>query len=128
MGDRVFPAAWAGRPAQVLPDSDMPHTYTFIDDFAAALVVVGERAEALRQVWHVPSAETLTTRRFVEVVFEQIGTAPRIRVAPKLGIAVLALVNSTMRGQRAAVPDRATVCGRPRQVRAGLRGHPHPLS
>ena len=46
MGDRVFPAALAGRPAQVLPDPDMPHTYTFIDDFAAALVVLGEREEA----------------------------------------------------------------------------------
>ena len=43
MGDRVFPAALAGRPAQVLPAPDMPHTYTFIDDFAAALVVLGER-------------------------------------------------------------------------------------
>jgi hypothetical protein len=38
------------------------------------------------QVWHVPSANTVTTRRFVEVVFEQAGAAPRLRVAPKLGI------------------------------------------
>ena len=109
MGDRVFPAALAGRPAQVLPAPDMPHTYTFIDDFAAALVVLGEREEAVGQVWHVPSAETVTTRQFVEVVFEQAGTAPRMRVAPKLGITVLALVNPTMR----AVKERLYQTERP---------------
>jgi nucleoside-diphosphate-sugar epimerase len=100
MGDRVFPAALADRPAQVLPDPDTPHTYTFIDDVAAALLVLGTREEALGEVWHVPSAETLTTRRFVELVFEQAGTTPRIRVAPKLAIASLALVNPTMRAVR----------------------------
>jgi hypothetical protein len=32
----------------------------------------------------VPSAETLTTRRFVELVFEQAGQPPRLRAAPRL--------------------------------------------
>jgi len=34
------------------------------------------------------------------VVFEQAGTATRIRMAPKLGITVLALVNPTMRAAK----------------------------
>jgi nucleoside-diphosphate-sugar epimerase len=129
MGDRVFPAALAGRPAQVLPAPDMPHTYTFIDDFAAALVVLGEREEAMGQVWHVPSAETLTTRRFVEVVFEQAGTAPRIRVAPKLGITVLALVNPTMRAvkERLYQTERPFVVDHGKYERAfGATPTPHP--
>jgi hypothetical protein len=45
---------------------------------------LGDRDAALGQVWHVPSAETLTTRRFVELVFEQAGQPPRLRVAPRL--------------------------------------------
>jgi nucleoside-diphosphate-sugar epimerase len=129
MGDRVFPAALAGRPAQVLPDPDMAHTYTFIDDVAAALVILGEREEALGQVWHVPSAETLTTRRFVEVVFEQLGTAPRIRVAPKLGITVLALVNPTMRAvnERLYQTERPFVVDHDKYERAfGATPTPHP--
>ena len=129
MGDRVFPAALAGRPAQVLPDPDVPHTYTFIDDIAAALVVLGERAEALGQVWHVPSAETVTTRRFVEVVFEQAGTAPRIRVAPKLGITVLALVNPIMRAvkERLYQTERPFVVDHGKYERAfGATPTPHP--
>jgi nucleoside-diphosphate-sugar epimerase len=100
MGERVFPAVLSGRPVQVLPDPDTPHTYTFIDDFAAALVVLGEREAALGEVWHVPSAETLTTRRFVELVFEQAGRSPRLRVAPRLAITALGLVNPTMRAVR----------------------------
>jgi nucleoside-diphosphate-sugar epimerase len=97
MGERVFPAVLSGRPAQVLPDPDTPHTYTFVDDVAAALVTLGDHDTALGQVWHVPSAETLTTRRFVELVFEQAGQPPRLRVAPRLVFAALGLVNPTMR-------------------------------
>jgi nucleoside-diphosphate-sugar epimerase len=97
MGERVFPAVLSGRPAQILPDPDTPHTYTFVDDVAAALVTLGDHDTALGQVWHVPSAETLTTRRFVGLVFEQAGQPPRLRVAPRLVFAALGLVNPTMR-------------------------------
>ena len=78
----------------------MPHTYSFMDDTAAALLVLAEREAALGEVWHVPNAETLTTRRVVELVFQQAGTAPRLRVAPKLGILAVSLVNPTMRAVR----------------------------
>ena len=97
MGDRVFIPVLRGRAAQVLGDPDVPHTYTFIDDFARALVTLGERPEALGQVWHVPSAETLTTRRFVEMVCAEAGAPMRLAAAPRLGIAFLALFDPTMR-------------------------------
>lgn len=109
MGERVFPAVLSGRPAQVLPDPDTPHTYTFVDDVAAALITLGDHDTALGQVWHVPSAETLTTRRFVELVFEQAGQPPRLRVAPRLAFSALGLVNPTMR----AVKERLYQTERP---------------
>lgn len=96
-GDGVFARALAGRPAQVLGNPDGLHTYTFIDDFARGLITLSEHEEALGRVWHVPSAETITTRRFVEMVFEQIGTPARMRRVPKLAINVLALFNPMMR-------------------------------
>jgi nucleoside-diphosphate-sugar epimerase len=129
MGERVFPAALSGRPAQVLPDPDTPHTYTFVDDFAAALVVLGERDAALGDVWHVPSAETLTTRRFVELVFEQAGRSPRLRVAPKLAITALGLVNPTMRAvkERLYQTERPWVVDHSKFERAfGATPTPHP--
>lgn len=97
-GDVIFGRALAGKPAQVLGDPDEPHTYTFIDDFAAGLVTLAQREEALGQVWHIPSAETVTTRRFVEMVFAQAGRPVRIRPAPKIAITLMALFSPPMAG------------------------------
>lgn len=129
MGERVFPAVLSGRPAQVLPDPDTPHTYTFVDDVAAALITLGDHDTALGQVWHVPSAETLTTRRFVELVFEQAGQPPRLRVAPRLAFSALGLVNPTMRAvkERLYQTERPWVVDHGKFERAfGATPTPHP--
>jgi nucleoside-diphosphate-sugar epimerase len=97
VGDRVFAQAISGKAAQVLGDPDAPHTVTFIEDFGRALVTLGERDEALGEVWHVPNAETVTMRRFVRMVFESAGHQPRLRVAPRWGIAMASSFNPTMR-------------------------------
>lgn len=97
VGQGVFGAALGGRAAEALGDLDAPHTYTFIDDFAKGLVTLGEREEALGQVWHVPSAETLTTRQFINMVFEEAGTRPKFRVAPRLIVNVFGLFKPMMR-------------------------------
>jgi nucleoside-diphosphate-sugar epimerase len=97
VGDRVFAQAMKGKAAQVLGDPDVPHTVTYIEDFGRALVTLGEHDEALGEVWHVPSAETVTMRRFVQMVFESAGLPSRLRTAPRWGIAMAALFNPTMR-------------------------------
>src|SRR5215471_5323394 len=43
VGERVFGAVVRHRPAQVLGDPDQPHTYTFVGDFARALIVLEVR-------------------------------------------------------------------------------------
>ena len=100
VGDRVFARAIAGKPAQVLGNPDAPHTVTHIDDFGRALVTLGERDEALGQVWHVPNADTVTMRRFVQMAFEAAGRSPRLRAAPRWGIAMAALFDPTLRAVR----------------------------
>jgi nucleoside-diphosphate-sugar epimerase len=97
VGDRVFARAIEGKPAQVLGNPNVPHAVTYIEDFARALATLGEREEALGQVWHVPTPETVTMRRFVEMVFEAAGQPPRLRAAPRWGIALAALFDPTMR-------------------------------
>jgi nucleoside-diphosphate-sugar epimerase len=57
---------------------DLPHTYTYINDIGQALIVLGEREEALGQVWHAPNAETLTQRQFLDLVFEEISRPPKM--------------------------------------------------
>ncbi len=96
-GERVFPQALSGKAASVLGSLDMPHTYTYIEDFGRGLVTLGERDEALGEVWHIPNAETLTTRQFLELVFEEAGTSFKVRVLPKLMHSVLALFVPALR-------------------------------
>jgi nucleoside-diphosphate-sugar epimerase len=90
-GDSIFGRALAGKGAQVLGDVDTPHTYTLIDDFASGLVTLAEHDDALGEAWHVPSAETVTTRRFVEMVYAKLQQPMTLRPAPKLAITLLAL-------------------------------------
>jgi nucleoside-diphosphate-sugar epimerase len=82
-GERLFYPLLAGKAAQVIGDVDMPHTYTYIDDFGKALAILGLREAALGQIWHVPSAETLTTRQFVRLAYEVAGQKPKIQATPK---------------------------------------------
>jgi nucleoside-diphosphate-sugar epimerase len=64
LGDRVFPAAQAGRTATVLGDLDQPHTYTFIPDIGEGLAVLGEHPAAAGRAWHLPNDPcTRTTRQ-----------------------------------------------------------------
>ncbi|GGG18367.1 SDR family oxidoreductase [Paenibacillus aceti] len=97
LGERVFQAALDGRPAEVLGNIDMPHTYLFIRDFAKGLVTLGEREEALGQSWHIPGAATLTTRQLINMVYDMAGKQPKFRVAPKPLVSLLALFNPDMR-------------------------------
>jgi nucleoside-diphosphate-sugar epimerase len=86
-----------GKSAQAAGDPDQPHTYTYAPDVGRGLAVLGEREEALGQAWHLPSPETLTTRRFVEMIFEEVGKPARLQAAPKILLRALGLFNPPLR-------------------------------
>jgi len=96
-GEQVFGRALQGKSAQVAGDPDQPHTYTYAPDIGKGLVILGESEEALGQAWHLPSPETLTTRQFVELIFEEVGKPARIQAAPKILLRVMGLFNPGMR-------------------------------
>ena len=96
-GEQVFGRAVAGKSAQVAGDPDQPHTYTYAPDIGKGLVVLGEREEALGKAWHLPSPETVTTRRFVEMIFEEAGKPARVQAAPKILLRAIGLFNPPLR-------------------------------
>jgi nucleoside-diphosphate-sugar epimerase len=96
-GEQVFGRAVQGKSAQVAGNPDQPHTYTYAPDIGRGLVILGEREEALGQVWHLPSPETLTTRQFVEMIFEEVGKPARVQVAPKILLRAMGLFNPGIR-------------------------------
>jgi nucleoside-diphosphate-sugar epimerase len=97
MGERTFYPALAGKAAQIMGDADMPHTQTYVPDIGKGLVILGERDEALGQTWHLPSPETVSTRQFLEMVYQETGHPIKIQVMPKLMLKGLALFLPVMR-------------------------------
>ena len=98
LGDRVFPAALAGKTATVLGDPDQPHTYTYIPDIGEALAVLGEHPDAPGQVWHVPNdPDTRSTRQLVDLVYQHAGQGrTKLRAMPALVLRGLGLFNPTV--------------------------------
>jgi nucleoside-diphosphate-sugar epimerase len=85
-GERVFRSALAGRTVRWLGPLDQPHTLSYLEDMAAGLVLLGERDEADGQVWHLPAAEPLTGRQFLELVVAATGGRSRIATNSALTI------------------------------------------
>jgi nucleoside-diphosphate-sugar epimerase len=99
LGDRVFPAALAGKTATVYGDPDQPHTYTYIPDIGEGLAVLGEHPDTPGQVWHLPNdPDTRTARQLVDIIYRQAGQpATKVRGTPTLVLRALGLVNPVVR-------------------------------
>ncbi|CAM3405203.1 NAD-dependent epimerase/dehydratase family protein [Marinicrinis lubricantis] len=97
LGERVFQAALLGKPVELIGDIDQPHTHIYIDDFACGLVSLSEKDEALGQIWHIPAAETVTTRQLVELIFHETGCSPKYRIARGPLLTVMGWFSPTMR-------------------------------
>lgn len=97
LGERVFPVAMAGQPVQVLGNPDLPHTYSYMPDIGKALVMLGAAEQALGQVWHIPSATTVTTRQLLQMVGDASGQPVRLQRTPKLLLQLLSLFNADIR-------------------------------
>lgn len=97
LGERVFPPALQGKAAMTVGNPDQPHTYTYINDFGKALVLLGQRDEAQGHTWLVPNPDTLTTRQVITMIFEQLNHPPRINSAGTLLFRAMGLFNPDMR-------------------------------
>ncbi len=97
VGEILFGAALAGKPANLLGNVDQPHTLTYITDFGNALVTLGENEAAFGKIWHVPSAETITTREFVKLIEKEIDNSVTIRAAGGALVSIIGLFSPLMR-------------------------------
>ncbi|HDH03781.1 MAG TPA: NAD-dependent epimerase/dehydratase family protein, partial [Actinobacteria bacterium] len=93
LAERVFPKVLAGKNASVLGDPDRLHSYTYIDDFADALVTLGGDVRSLGRAWHVPNAPTRTTSQVVDLAYRAAGTKGKAVGAPKLILRLIGKFN-----------------------------------
>lgn len=97
LGAIVFVPALEGKTANVLGNPDLPHTYSYIRDFARGLLVLAEHDEAVGQVWHIPNAPTITTRQMLDLIGQEVGRPVKVRAAGRWLLNLMALFNPTLR-------------------------------
>ncbi len=96
-GENIMKPLLHDKRVRWLGSLDQPHTLNYLEDMGRALVTLGERDEADGQVWHLPAAEPLTGRQFLELLFEEAGRPPKIGVASRPMIRIGGLFNPLVR-------------------------------
>jgi len=95
-GDLVIGAALAGKPARVIGNPDLPHSYTYTTDAARTLAALGTRDDVLGEVFHVPNAPALTTRQIIDLIAGELGSPIKVSVAPRFLLRTMGLFNKTL--------------------------------
>jgi len=97
-GGGVFYPALADQRVWVMGNVDEPHSFIFIDDFAHGLVTLGERDEAMGQIWHIPCAPPTTQRELLTLIFEAAGhKTPKFFEMPNTLVASMGVVSPNWR-------------------------------
>ena len=75
----MFEAALTGKTATWPMSLDAQHDMVYIEDAAAAAVLLAMDDVSYGQVWHIPGAGPITGRQFLEAAFQAAGNRPSIR-------------------------------------------------
>ena len=105
LGTDFFSHALQRKTINLLGNIDLQHTYTYIKDFANAMIRVSENNDCYNQVWHVPNSPTITTREFIQLVEEEINQPIKIRTAGNLMASLLALFNPYIKEAKEMMPQ-----------------------
>lgn len=85
--DRVLPRALSGRPVRMIGAVDQPHSWTWVEDVARALVTAAGSEAAHGRVWHVPTNPPRSQRDAVHDHCRAAGVDPvPVRVLPHLAL------------------------------------------
>lgn len=102
VGERVLAPLLAGRTIRPVGSADVPHTWTYLPDLAAALVAAGRTESAWGHAWHAPSPDPRTFREVVSAfaaAARRTGAVPepRIRPVPMWAVGALGVAAPMMR-------------------------------
>jgi len=91
--DRVLPRALSGRPVRMIGAVDQPHSWTYVEDLASALVTAAGSEAAWGRVWHAPTNPPRSQREAVHDHCRAAGIEPvPVRVVPHLALRAAGLV------------------------------------
>ncbi len=92
-GEMFFKPALEGKTVNMLGNITLPHTFTYIKDFAKALITLGENENSFGRAWHVPNDKTVSAQSLVNIVEKEIGKNIKVRPAGKFMVSLLGMFN-----------------------------------
>ena len=95
--DRFLDPLFAGKRPGMLGNPDLPHSYTYVGDFGAALALAALTEAAHGTAWIVPNYRTLTTREVAKLFMAQAGKSTEIGTIPRLALTALGFFNPLIR-------------------------------
>ena len=97
-GERLVPTVLAGRTMRVLGSLDQPHSFTYVPDLAAAMIVAASREDLWNSFLHAPTAAALTQRQLVGLVAAAADVpVPRMSAIPAPVLRAMGLASRQMR-------------------------------
>jgi nucleoside-diphosphate-sugar epimerase len=88
----------AGKPALAPYPPDQPHDFSYVPDFARALVsLIDAPDDAYGQAWHMPNAPTSSLRGLLTFAAALIGVRPRVTVLPSLLMPIIGIFKADVR-------------------------------
>lgn len=100
LGEQVMRPALTGKRAQVMGNPAMPHSYSYAPDVAKGLIALGAAQAAGGGIWHLPIAETLTTRQFIDAIYAAANHPTRLTAAGRAVLALVGLVKPELKELR----------------------------
>ena len=96
-GLRFFPPFAAGKAVAFLGHPDAEHCYTYLPDYARALVEVALAPDSWGKVWICPSVGPTTARKMVEDLGKIAAKNPKVGALPSLLVRMLGLFDPLIR-------------------------------
>lgn len=97
-GERMVPRLLKGKGVQVVGSAELPHSFTYVPDLAAAMVAAAQDRNLWNRVLHAPTLPAMTMREIAAAFTTAAGMpAPKVTAAPGWLLRLLGLASRDMR-------------------------------
>ncbi|MEU3473167.1 NAD-dependent epimerase/dehydratase family protein [Rhodococcus sp. NPDC006774] len=98
MGERVIAPILAGKPVRVLASADLPHSFTYVPDLAAAMITAAASPSLWNTVLHAPTAPAVSQRAMIEMFSAAAQLpSPKVGTIPAWALRLLSAVPGPMK-------------------------------
>jgi len=97
VGERMLPRIIAGKRVRVAGSADERHSFTYVGDYARAVVAAAGRRDVWGRVLHAPTGPALTQRELVQAFAAAAGTNVEVSTFPAVVLRLGALAPGILR-------------------------------